>query len=139
MLRQFEKSIDAFCLVAVSRRLARRVHSPALLALGSAEHAERQRASINSFSVQLDGFETTYLNDGEWIVPGMNNLGNVVGNLNQTLALLARLDFDRSRLLADQIQRPELRLTADLEIARGTLGGKAFNLQMGGRRMVMIN
>ena len=87
----------------------------------------------------LDGFETTYLSDGEWVVPGMNNLGNVLGNLNQTLALLARLDFDRTRLLADQIQRPELRLTADLEIARGTLGGKALNLQMGGRRMVMID
>jgi regulator of sigma D len=88
----------------------------------------------------LNGFEATYLNDGEWIVPGMNNLGNVVGNLNQTLALLARLDFDRTRSLADQIQRPELRLTADLEIARGMLGGKAFNLQMGGvRRMAMIN
>ena len=86
----------------------------------------------------LNGFEATYLNDGEWIVPGMNNLGNVVGNLNQTLASLARLDFDRTLSLADQIQRPELRLTADLEIAQGTLGGKAFNLQMGGRRMVMI-
>ena len=87
----------------------------------------------------LNGFDATYLNDGEWIVPGMNTLGNVVGNLNQTLALLARSDFDRTRSLAEQIQRPELRLTAELEIARGTLGGRIVNLQMGGRRMMIIN
>jgi hypothetical protein len=87
----------------------------------------------------LDGFDATYLNDGEWISPGTNNLGSVVNNLNQTLALLARLDFDRTRSLADQIQRPELRLTADLEIARTTLGGNIVNVQMGLQRMMIVN
>ena len=87
----------------------------------------------------LDRFDATYLNDGEWILPGMNSLGNVVTNLNQTLAFLARLDFDRTRSLADQIQRPELRLTANLEIARGALGGRIVNIQMGGRRVMTIN
>ena len=90
-------------------------------------------------AASLDGFDATYLNDGEWIVPGMNSLGNVVNNLNQTLALLARLDFERARSLTDQIQRPELRLIAQMEIARGTLGGRIVNVQMGGRRMVIVN
>ncbi|MGZ8846182.1 MAG: hypothetical protein ACXW3C_06935, partial [Pyrinomonadaceae bacterium] len=87
----------------------------------------------------LDGFDARYLNEGEWIVPGTNSLGGVVSNLNQTLALLARVDFDRARSLADQIQRPELRLTAHLEIAGGVLGGRIVNLQMGGRRMMILN
>lgn len=87
----------------------------------------------------LDGFDARYLNEGEWIATGTNSLGNVVSNLNQTLALLARVDFDRARSLADQIERPELRLTAHLEIARGVLGGRIVNLPMGGRGMMIIN
>jgi hypothetical protein len=64
-----------------------------------------------------------------------------VTNLNLTLALLARFDFDRARSLADQIQRPELRLSAQLEIARTTLTGetRSFNLPMSSRGMVIIN
>jgi hypothetical protein len=87
----------------------------------------------------LDGFDARYLNDGEWIVPGNNSLGNVVSNLDQTLALLGRIDFDRTRSMADQIQRPELRLTAQLEIARGALLGKTANFPMDGRRVISIN
>jgi hypothetical protein len=77
----------------------------------------------------LDGFETKYLKDGEWITPGSNVLGNLVGNLIRTLAMLSSQDFDRARAAADQIERPELRLMADLEIARAAIGGKP----MGGR------
>lgn len=87
----------------------------------------------------LDGFDARYLNDGEWIVPGTNSLGSVVNNLNQTLALLARIDFDRTDSMADQIQRPELRLTAQLEVARGALVGKTVNSPMDGRRAIMFH
>jgi hypothetical protein len=52
----------------------------------------------------LDGFDTQYLKEGEWITPGSNILGNLVGNLNQTLTMLARVDFDRARSAADQIE-----------------------------------
>jgi hypothetical protein len=90
-------------------------------------------------ATMLDGFDARYLNDGEWIVPGNNSLGNVVSNLDQTLALLGRIDFDRTRSMADQIQRPELRLTAQLEIARGALVGKTANFPVDGRRMISIN
>jgi hypothetical protein len=87
----------------------------------------------------LDGFDARYLNDGEWIVPGTSSLGNVVSNLNQTLALLVRIDFDRTGSMAEQIQRPELRLTAQLEIARGALAGKTVDLPMEGRRVIMFH
>ena len=87
----------------------------------------------------LDGFDARYLNEGEWIVPGTNSVGNVVNNLNQTLAVLGRIDFDRTGSIADQIQRPELRLTAQLEIARAALVGKTANLPIDGSRMTMFH
>ena len=80
----------------------------------------------------LDGFDAHYLKDGEWITSGSNMLGNLVTNLNRTVARLARVDFDRARSAADQIERPELRLIANLEIASAALSGKIINLPMGG-------
>jgi len=81
----------------------------------------------------LDGFDAHYLKDGEWITPGSNTLGNLVSNLNRTLTMLAPLDFDRARSAADQVERPELRLTANLGIASAALGGKTINLPPGER------
>jgi hypothetical protein len=86
----------------------------------------------------LDGFDLRYLKDGEWISPGSNMLGNVVSNLNLTLSMLARLDFDRARSAADQVERPELRLGAELEIARAVLSGRVTNLPIGGRQYIKI-
>ena len=86
----------------------------------------------------LDGFDARYLKDGEWITPGTNMLGNLVNILNQTLTMLAQVDFDRARLAADQLERPELRLAADLEIARAALSPKIMNLPTGGRRFIRM-
>jgi len=95
---------------------------------------------LTAAAAVIDGFDTRYLSEGEWVATRYSNLGNVVSNLNLTLALLARLDFDRARSLADQIQRPELRLTAQLEIARTSLGGdtRSFSPTLSGRGIVMI-
>jgi hypothetical protein len=87
----------------------------------------------------LDGFDANYLKDGEWITPGANVLGNLVNNLNRTLTMLARVDFDRARSAADQIERPELRLTANLEIARAALSGKTVNLPMMGGPFIRMD
>ena len=84
----------------------------------------------------LDGFDAHYLKDGEWITPGPNMLGNIINSLIMTLAVLARLDFDHALAAANQIERPELRLAADLEIARAALQGKTnMNVPMFGRRI----
>jgi len=84
----------------------------------------------------LDGFDVHYLKDGEWMIPGMSGLGNFVNSFNQTLAMFARLDFDRARTMADQLQRPELRLAADLDIARTTLSGRFVNLPGSGGAII---
>jgi hypothetical protein len=83
-------------------------------------------------AVVLDGFDVHYLKEGEWISPGANTVDNMIVNLNITLGMLAPVDFDRARMLADQIERPELRLGADLEIARAALNGKIMRLPING-------
>lgn len=80
-----------------------------------------------SAAAVLDGIDAQYLKDGEWVMPGVNNLGNIVNSLDQTLAALGRSDFDRARTLADQIQRPEMRLLIEINLALTTLGGRNFN------------
>lgn len=75
-------------------------------------------------AVVLDGIDFHYLKDGEWIMPGVNNLGNMVGMLDQLLAGLGRIDFDRARTLADQIGRPEMRVLMEIDLVQTTLGVK---------------
>lgn len=84
----------------------------------------------------LDGIDFQYLKDGEWVMPGFNNLGNVINSLDQTLAALGQADFDRARSLADQIERPEMRLLIEIDLAQITLGGKPMNMPVFGGRIV---
>src|SRR5437899_10685391 len=72
----------------------------------------------------LDVVYFLYLKDGEWIMPGMNNLGNMVNSLDQILAGLGRIDFDRARTLADQIGRPEMRVLMEIDLVQTALGVK---------------
>jgi len=75
-------------------------------------------------AVVLDGIDFHYMKDGEWIMPGVNNLGNIVGSLDQILAGLGRIDFDRARTLADQIGRPEMRVLLEIDLVQTALGVK---------------
>lgn len=84
----------------------------------------------------LDGIDFQYLKDGEWVMPGVNNLGYVVNSLDQTLAALGQADFDRARSLADQIERPEMRLLLEIDLAQITLGGRPINAPMFGGRIM---
>jgi hypothetical protein len=88
---------------------------------------------LSAAAATLDGFDTHYLKDDEWISPGNTVLGSLITNLTQTFITLSQVDFDRARSLADQIERPELRLAAALLIVRAALGGKTSNLPIGGR------
>jgi hypothetical protein len=82
----------------------------------------------------LDGIDFQYLKDGEWVMPGVNNLGGVINSLDLTLAALGRTDFDRARGLADQVERPEMRVLIEIDLAQTALGGKPMNLpQFNGR------
>ncbi|HEU5238575.1 MAG TPA: hypothetical protein VFU37_15695, partial [Pyrinomonadaceae bacterium] len=77
----------------------------------------------------LDGIDFQYLKDGEWVMPGVNNLGNVINSVDMTLASLGQTDFDRARTLADQIERPEMRVLVEIDLAQSALGGKPMNMQ----------
>jgi hypothetical protein len=72
----------------------------------------------------LDGLDARYLREGEWEMPGANNVGNVINALDQTLAALGRADFDRARTLAEQIERPEIRVLMEIDLAQAVLSEK---------------
>ena len=86
-------------------------------------------------AVVLDGVDYRYLKDGEWVMQGGNNLGNMINTLDRMLAGLGRVDFDRARTLADQIGRPEMRIMMEIDLVQTTLVGKPNMNQMffGGR------
>jgi hypothetical protein len=93
--------------------------------------------SLNQFvsaAVVLDGIENRYLQDGEWTKRGHSGLANLVNNLQQNLSALARHDPARARSLANEFERPELRIISQLEIARTLLAGEVRPLR-GNRRM----
>ena len=69
----------------------------------------------------LDGVETTYLTDEEWNMSGAGELGRLLTALAQNAGCFARLDFDRAVAIANQLERPELRLMTELKIAQGVL------------------
>jgi hypothetical protein len=87
----------------------------------------------------LDGIDFRYLKDGEWEMPGANNLGAIVNILDQTLAHLGRTDFDRARKLADQVERPEVRTMIEINLAQMTLGGKPMSNEGFGARVISGN
>ena len=87
----------------------------------------------------LDGIDFQYFKDGEWVMPGVNNLGNVVNSLDQTLAALGQTDFDRARTLADQLERPEMRVLIEIDLAQTALGGRPMNMPAFGGRMMSGN
>jgi hypothetical protein len=72
-------------------------------------------------SAALDGFEHNYLSDGEWNMTGEGMVGGLLTALSQNVGYFAWLDFDRSVTLASQLERPELRLMAQLKIAQSVL------------------
>jgi len=69
----------------------------------------------------LDGFENNYLRNGEWNMTAEGTVGATLTRLAQNAGAFAWLDFDRSVNLAGQLERPELRLMAQLKIAQGVL------------------
>lgn len=75
----------------------------------------------------LDGIDFRYLKEGEWEMPGVNNLGTIVNRLNQILVTLGRIDFDRALSLVAQIDRPEIRTMIQIDIAQVILAGKSAN------------
>jgi len=74
-------------------------------------------------SVKLDGFDTSYLRDGEWNMSASGATGEILTRLSQQAGSFAWCDFDRAVSLASQFERPEIRLMAHLKLAQSILAG----------------
>ena len=78
-------------------------------------------------AVVLDGFEHRYLKEGEWVRANYGGLGGLIHNVDQNLGQLARQDPTSARYLANQLERPEIRLMAQLQVAQSLLAGMPPN------------
>ena len=74
-------------------------------------------------AVKLDGFETSYLRDGEWNMSANGNLGEMLTMLSRYAGYFAWYDFDRAAGLAAQFDRSEIRLMAQVKLAQSILAG----------------
>jgi hypothetical protein len=76
----------------------------------------------------LDGFETNYLTEGEWNMTGQGAIGHLTTALAQNAGFFSRLDFDRSLNVVNQLERPEVRLMAQLMMAQGVLSDRSAGI-----------
>ena len=83
-----------------------------------------------SAAAVLDGLDARYLNEGEWEMPGANNVGNVINAIDRILAALGRTDFDRVLTIVEQIERPEIRVLMEIDLAQAVLSEKGTSPAM---------
>ncbi len=77
----------------------------------------------------LNGFESNYMKDGEFLLSNMySNVGNTVNQCQQQIAGLAQNDFERAVTLAESFQREEIRLKVLMLIAQTTLNRNGINI-----------
>ena len=72
-------------------------------------------------AVKLDGYDTSYLRDGEWNMSANGSVGEILTMLSDSAGAFAWSDFDRAVTLASQFERPEIRLMAHLKLAQSIL------------------
>ena len=88
-----------------------------------------QTNQLVAAAVVLDGFENRYLQEGEWMKPGYTSLGNLVNSIEQNLGMLALRNAEGARSVSAQLERPEIRLMAQLEVAQALLGSRNANFR----------
>ena len=77
---------------------------------------------------KLDGYDTSYLRDGEWNMTSAGTVGNMLTRLSQGAAYFAWCDFDRAVSLTTQFERGEIRMMAQLKLAQGILSSSSQRL-----------
>ncbi|HEU4434485.1 MAG TPA: hypothetical protein VFR51_13965 [Pyrinomonadaceae bacterium] len=80
-----------------------------------------QLNELISAAATLNGFEVEMFASNEMPLPGNSQLGVIVLQFGQELALLAKSDFRRAVAAAEQVQYPEARLFARLLIVEAAL------------------
>lgn len=103
-----------------------------------------QLNQIIAAAAVLDGFENHYFQDDEWSAQGYYSLNGLVTNVDQALGQLATKDFSAARTLADQLERPEVRLVAHLSIVQGVLSSPTSHNEFSAappnsRRLILIH
>jgi hypothetical protein len=81
----------------------------------------------------LDGFGQDSFREGELKPQGGYIWNEMVNQCAQTLALLARADFERAAAVAKKFRRPEARTGAQLILAQNVLGGLPRKPEFRGR------
>lgn len=91
----------------------------------SAELIERTINQLNELAVAalvLNGFDLQqYFRNGELVINSGNSLNEMAQESAQRLGALSRQDLDRAKLVAEEFQRPEMRVMALLQIAQAAL------------------
>ena len=81
-------------------------------------------------AIKLDGYETSYIRDGEWNMSANGTTGALLTRLSQNAGVFAWSDFDRAVSLAAQFDRSEIRLMAQVKLAQAILAGRPKRLQI---------
>jgi hypothetical protein len=91
----------------------------------SASIVEKAINQLNELAVAalvLNGFDLQqYFRNGELVINAGNSLTEMAQESSQRLASISRNDFDRAKSVAEEFQRPELRMMALLQIAKAAL------------------
>lgn len=90
--------------------------------------------TLMTAAAELDPFEREQnpsFQNGELIIQGGDFLMGLVQNFSSILGSLAQTDFDRAKSIADQLQHPEARIEAHVEILRDVLQRTSHGDQAG--------
>ena len=74
-------------------------------------------------AAKLDGYENSYLRDGEWNMSSAGTIGSRLTGLANNAPYFAWCDFDRAVRIAGELERPEIRVMAQVKLAQGILAG----------------
>ena len=74
-------------------------------------------------AAKLDGYDTSYLRDGEWNMSANGAVGALLTQLSDKAGYFAWCDFDRAVSLTARFDRAEIRLMAQVKLAQGILAG----------------
>ena len=89
---------------------------------GLIEKAVNQLNELAVAALVLNGFDLQqYFRDGEFVINGGNQLNQMAQESAQRLGSLSRHDFDRAKSVAEEFQRPEMRIMSLLQIAQSSL------------------
>jgi hypothetical protein len=86
-----------------------------------AEPIIRKMNELVSAATKLDGFDNSYLRNGEWTMTAEGGVGSLLTGLAQNAAYFALYDFDRAVTLSSLFERREIRMMAQLKLAQGVL------------------